>query len=65
LEHYKISPAVFSVIICSEDTQKEEALYTEKPEYYMDGSIMCAYFAPRLEEEEEDQEAEDQEADEA
>jgi len=61
LEHYKMSPAVFSVLICPEDTQKEEVLYTEKPEYYIDGSILCAYFVPRSDELEE----EDQEEDEA
>ena len=63
LEHFRMSPAVYSVVVCQQDREKEEE--SVKPDYYIDGSILCAYFIPRPDDSESDYDAASDEAEEA
>lgn len=47
LDHFQLSSALFQVILCIEDDQKNEASSSDqKPTYYMDNSNFIAFIQP-------------------
>lgn len=55
LDHFQIPSALFHVILCLEDDQKNEE-NPEKPTYYMENSYLIAHIESNKEEEEEEEE---------